>query len=216
MRINPFMYGVFVVVIFLGTILGFQAVGIWSVSGKITSSGEAVQPIASDVNSIKGWMTLEQISTTFDVPVADILLQFELPADTAPSTDIKDLETELFSITNLRAWLQSRTKSAYPVSETPAPAPRATPLLVETAIPEQKEPEAIPAATEHVLADMTLTGKTTFQELLDWGVPEETIQQIIGGDLPALSTVIKDYVTGQGLEFSSIKTALQAEIDQLK
>ncbi len=60
-----------------------------------------------------------------------------------------------------------------------------------------------PAATEHITAAKTMTGKTTFQELLDWGVPEEAIQQIIGGELPALSTVIKDYVTGKGLEFSS-------------
>ncbi len=36
MRINPFIYGVFVLVVFMGTILGFQAAGIWSVSGKIT------------------------------------------------------------------------------------------------------------------------------------------------------------------------------------
>ena len=105
MRINPFLYGIFVLVVFLGTILGFQAAGVWSVSGKISSNGEAVQPIASDVNSIKGWMTLEQISMTFNVPVKDILKQFELPADTAPSTAIKDLETEVFSVTNLRTWL---------------------------------------------------------------------------------------------------------------
>ena len=41
MRINPFIFGVFVLVIFLGTILGFQAAGIWSVSGKISAGGEA-------------------------------------------------------------------------------------------------------------------------------------------------------------------------------
>jgi hypothetical protein len=40
--------------------------------------------------------------------------------------------------------------------------------------------------------------------------------QIIGGELPPLSTVIKDYVTGQGLEFSSVKALLQAEVDKTK
>jgi hypothetical protein len=216
MRINPFLYGVFVLVVFLGTILGFQAVGIWSVSGKISSSGEAVQPVASDVNSIKGWMTLEQISTTFDAPVAEILKQFDLPSDTAPSTAIKDLETELFSVTNLRTWLQSRTKAAPILSETPVSAPLVMPALVNTVVPPLVEPARPPTATEHVTADKTVTGKTTFQELLDWGVPEETIQQIIGSDLPALSTVIKDYVTGKGLEFPTIKAALQAEVDKTK
>jgi hypothetical protein len=215
MRINPFLYGVFVLVVFLGTILGFQAVGIWSVSGKISSSGEAVQPIGSDVNSIKGWMTIEQISTTFDAPVAEILKQFDLPSDTAPSTAIKDLETDLFSVTNLRTWLQSRTEPATVLSETPVSA-LAMPTPVETSVPVSIEPTVTPAATEHVIADKTVTGKTTFQELLDWGVPEEAIQQIIGGDLPAPSTVIKDYVTGKGLEFSSIKAVLQAEVDKTR
>ena len=216
MRINPLIYGVFVLVVFLGITLGFQAAGIWSVSGKITSSGESVQPISSDVNSIKGWMSLEQISTTFNVPVADILAQFSLPADTASSTAIKDLETELFSVTNLRTWLQSRTEPTAPVSDKPALGLQATPVLVATTIPDLIELATTPVSTEHVPADLTLTGKTTFQELLDWGIPEETIQQIIGGDLPGLSTIVKDYVTGQGLEFSSIKAELQMEVDKIK
>jgi hypothetical protein len=216
MRINPFLYGVFVLAVFLGTILGFQAAGIWSVSGKITTSGESVQPISSDVNSIKGWMTLEQISLAFNVPVKDILKQFELPADTAPSTAIKDLETEVFSVTNLRIWLQSRTEPAPVVSETPITAPQVTSSPVETIAPAVVEPKMTPESTEHITTAKTLTGKTTFQELLDWGVPEDAIRQIIGGDLPVLSTVIKDYAIAKGFEFSSIKAALQAEVDLIK
>jgi len=116
MRVNPFIYGAVVLVIFLGIILGFQKAGIWSISGKVTSGGEVVQPSAADVNTIKGWMTLEQVSTTFNVSVADILKQFELPADTPPSTAIKDLETDLFSVTELRNWLQSRLPPAQPTA----------------------------------------------------------------------------------------------------
>ncbi len=40
MRINPIIYGVLVLVVFFGIILGFQAAGIWSISGKVTASGE--------------------------------------------------------------------------------------------------------------------------------------------------------------------------------
>ncbi len=103
MRINPIVYGFVVLVVFLVTILGFQAAGIWSVSGKVTSDGGAVQPSATDVNTIKGWMTLEQITTTYKVPLDDLLAQFDLPADTPATTAIKDLESDLFSVTNLRA-----------------------------------------------------------------------------------------------------------------
>ena len=116
----------------------------------------------------------------------EILEQFELPADTAPSTAIKDLETEVFSVTNLRTWLVSRMETIAPVSRTPTgdTQPVATPEV--TATTAVVEPTKTSVATEHVIVDKTITGKTTFQQLLDWGVPEELIQQIIGGELPVI------------------------------
>jgi hypothetical protein len=108
MKINPFVYGAIVLVVFLGVIFGFQAAGIWSTSGKVNTSGQAIQPSAADVNSIKGWMTLEQVSTTFNVPVAEIISAFNLPANTPASTALKDLESDTFDITDLRTWLQDR------------------------------------------------------------------------------------------------------------
>ncbi len=217
MRINPIIFGVLVIAIFMGTILGFQAAGIWSVSGKVTSGGEAVQPSTADLNSIKGWMTLDQIATTYNVPLADLLTQFELPADTPATTAIKDLETDLFSVTNLRTWLQARQdgSSAAPVESSPVSEDATAtpePVTVQPAVDEN----ALPTPTVHVAPDRTITGKTTFQELLDWGVSKEAIQTAMGGDLPPASAVIKDYVTGKGLEFSPIKTALQTEVNQVK
>jgi hypothetical protein len=108
MRIHPFIYGVLVLAVFLGTIFGFQAAGFWSVSGKVTASGDAVQPSAVDVNTIKGWMTLEQITNAYGVPQAELLEQFDLPRDTPASTAIKELESDLFSVTKLRDWLQDQ------------------------------------------------------------------------------------------------------------
>jgi len=108
MKINPFVYGAVVLAVFLGVIFGFQAAGIWSTSGKVNTSGQAIQPSAADVNSIKGWMTLEQVSTTFNVPVAEIISAFNLPANTPASTALKDLESDTFDITALRTWLQNR------------------------------------------------------------------------------------------------------------
>jgi hypothetical protein len=214
MRINPILYGFLVLAVFFGVILGFQAAGIWSISGKVTVDGEAVQPSAGDVNSIKGWMTLEQIASTFNVSLADLLKQFGLPDDTPPTTAIKDLESETFDTTALRNWLQnpvqptgvsqstsSLTEPIESVSSTSSPTVQLTPT---------------PAPTEHVAPSGTITGKTTFQELLDWGVSKEAIQRILGSEMPLPSTVIKDYVTGKGLEFNSVKTSLQAEMQNNK
>jgi hypothetical protein len=75
---------------------------------KVDVSGKSIQPSQTDVNTIKGWMTLEQVSTTFNAPVPEILSAFDLPSDTAASTALKDLESDTFDITGLRAWLQNR------------------------------------------------------------------------------------------------------------
>ena len=87
-------------------------------------------------------------------------------------------------------------------------------LVQET--PAAPPVEITPAATQHVAPAGTVTGKTTFQELLDWGVTKEAIQKAIGGEHPTSTTIIKDYVTGKGLEFTALKTLLQAEVDKLK
>jgi hypothetical protein len=226
MRINPIVFGILVLTVFFGTILGFQAAGVWSVSGKVSTSGDSVQPSADDVNSIKGWMTLEQITTTYNVPLAELLQQFELPADTAPTTAIKDLESDLFSVTNLRTWLQTRKSSSAGTSiETPPTTNSGgadTSGGADAALPEPtaaspaRAETATPAPTEHVTPDKTVTGKTTFQELLDWGVSKEAIQKAIGGELPDPATMVKDYVTEKGMEFPTIKSTLQAEVDKVK
>ncbi len=113
MKINPYLFGLIVVVVFIGILIGFQQAGFWSTSGKVTGSGQAVEPSAADVNTIKGWMTLEQVSTAFNIPVSEILSAFDLPQDTPAGTALKDLESSLFDIPSLRDWLLQR-QSAQP------------------------------------------------------------------------------------------------------
>jgi hypothetical protein len=63
--------------------------------------------------------------------------------------------------------------------------------------------------------DRTVKGKTTFGEVLDWGVSQEMIESIIGAPLPNRLIKVKDYCTEKGLAFETVKTALQVEIDKL-
>ena len=179
MRIHPFVFGVLVISVFFGVILGFQSAGIWSTSGKVNAAGEAVQPLAADPASIKGWMTLDQIATTYQVPLEDLLAKFSLPADTLPSTAIKDLESDTFETEGLRTWLQERinqgvdTSIDMPVSVTP------TPITIEPPVIAPTSTQAAEQST-HVTAINTVTGKTTFQDLIDWGVSIESIESILG------------------------------------
>ena len=204
MRINPFVYAFLVLVVFLGVVFVFQSAGIWSVSGKVDAKGQAIQPAGTDTSSIKGWMTLEQITTAYNVTLEEIIQTFSLPADTSLDTELRALESDTFSVSDLRLWLQTYT----PVEES---VPTATPIATPT-------PAALLESTEiHTPDDGTVSGNTTFENLLDWGVSQETIEQVIGLPMPAdLSLLIKDYVRGQGLQFSVIKVALQTEVDKLK
>lgn len=63
--------------------------------------------------------------------------------------------------------------------------------------------------------EYTIKGKTTFGELLAWGVERVVIEQIIGGPLPDPAMTVKNYATSKGLDFETLKTALQAEVDKL-
>ena len=61
-----------------------------------------------------------------------------------------------------------------------------------------------------------IKGKTTFQELLNWGLPQEIIKQIIGEPILSSHQIVKDYCTEKGLDFEEIKLTLQEEVDKLE
>jgi len=80
------------------------------------------------------------------------------------------------------------------------------------------EPVSDTQAEEHSEGDSTervIKGKTTFKDLLDWGVSQETIESIIGGLMPNPLTNVKAYCDEKGLYFGDIKVAIQAEIDKV-
>jgi hypothetical protein len=85
------------------------------------------------------------------------------------------------------------------------------PVTVET--PEAATPsnQSTSSSTE-----FTVKGKTTFGELLQWGVPQEAIEKLIGDSLPDPAMALKDYASANSLNFETLKPALQAEVDKVK
>ena len=82
----------------------------------------------------------------------------------------------------------------------------------------ETQPATVPQPEEHMATestDPTIKGKTTFQEVLDWGVSQETIEVILGGPMPNPFTKVKDYCTEQGLNFEEVRPTIQAEIDKI-
>ncbi len=61
-----------------------------------------------------------------------------------------------------------------------------------------------------------IAGKTTFQDLLDWGVTQEDIEKAIGEPLPSVTLLVKDWAIAKGIEFSTLKNQLQALVDAVE
>lgn len=108
---------------------------------------------------------------------------------------------------------QSAYLESHIVDDLPAPVVETTP--VETAAPLPAS-QSTPVPTEHAAPAYTITGKTTFQDVLDWGLTQESIEVLLGAAMPAPQMTLKDYVTQQGEEFMTLKAAFQAEVDKLK
>jgi hypothetical protein len=108
MKINPIVFGVLAIAIFLGTIFTAQAAGIWSVSGKTDGAGGKVSATGADPEEIKGWMTIGEIATAYGVSMEEISQQFNLPPDVDPARQIKEMESEEFSPGELKEWLKER------------------------------------------------------------------------------------------------------------
>jgi hypothetical protein len=108
MKVNKYVYIALVLVAFLGLIFTAQATGNWSVSGKMGQTGQPVQAIGTNVEEIKGWMKLGDVATAYNVPLPELLAAFNLPPDTSPDKQLKELESDNFSLTKLREWLSQR------------------------------------------------------------------------------------------------------------
>ena len=100
------------------------------------------------------------------------------------------------------AYLETHTVNVNEPASAVEPVTESTPVAEETHV----------ESTE----DYTIKGKTTFGDLVLWGVPKETIEALIGADMPDPAMKVKDYASANGLDFETLKPALQAEVDKVK
>ena len=69
------------------------------------------------------------------------------------------------------------------------------------------------AAAEHIEEDRVVKGKTTFGDLLSWGLQKAEIEDILGGAIGKSGVTVRDHVVNAGMEFSPLKTKLQELLD---
>jgi hypothetical protein len=136
MRIPPILFGLVVVVVFVAPVVVAQATGTWATTGRPAAgagqgggaeSGEGMGGGGGGEGQgqgtgqgrggggsvapgdARGWMTLAQVADANEIPVEEILAEFGLPPDTDPATELRDLESETFSVSVFRDWLAERS-----------------------------------------------------------------------------------------------------------
>jgi hypothetical protein len=142
-----------------------------------------------------------------------------LPFDTAgqdiylPQPAAKMLQNHATLTPEQTAYIQTHTVDVKPASGTDVDA---DPAQSEGTAPEAESTQSKPEAGTSSEEDYTIKGKTVFGDLIRWGLPQETIEQVIGTPIPDPAMKVKDFVTANGLEFETIKTQLQVEVDKVK
>jgi len=232
---------VIVLIILFGGILFSNTLGWWLTestkeAATFTEGDFAGLPNPAD---IRGSYTFGDVERNFDVPATTLAQAFGVSSEgNAVDFPVKDLEAiytdQEFEIgtASVRLFVALYTGLPYKIVGDLYLPKRAVEMLkshgalisdhityldTHAVILEKPVTVSTPQTTEHTeaeSADRILKGKTTFQEVLEWGVPQEVIESILGGPMPNPLTKVKDYCFEVGLNFEEVKFAIQAEIDK--
>ena len=231
---------VIILVVLFGGILFSSAMGWWltesTKEAATFNEGEfAGLPNPAD---IRGSYTFGDVERNFNVPAATLAQAFGVSTDDPSTFGVKELETiyaeQEFEIgtASVRLFIALYTGLPHEIVDDLYLPKRAVEMLKSHAtltsdqityldahaVTLNSAPASVPQTEEHTEAestDRTLKGKTTFQEVLDWGVSQETIESILGGPMPNPLMKVKDHCLENGLNFEVIKPAIQVEIDKV-
>jgi hypothetical protein len=198
----------------------------------------------ADPNDIRGSYTFGDIAASFAVTPEVLAQAFGITGVEPASFAVKDLEslyadnTYEIGTASVRLFIAFYTGLPFDTTEQDIYLPQsATGILLAQGnlSPEQVSyleshtvqvdmavpgigPEASPVQQESPVTSesaYTIKGKTTFGELVTWGVPQEVIEGILGAPIPNTAMTVKDYASANGLDFGTLKQALQFEVDKV-
>ena len=144
-----------------------------------------------------------------------------MPYDLSTDTYLPESAAVILRVRNLKneqaVYLAAHTvpnPGTAPATSMPQTTPQAAPQATQAPSAQSTPKAETPAASS---TDRTIKGATTFADVLGWGISQATIEKVLGTSMPATQvTKIKDYCTEKGLNFETIRPALQAEVDKIK
>ena len=193
---------------------------------------------------IRGSYSFGDIEEAFAVPAAALATAFGVEDSENPAAfRCKELEDRYGELKNgeigtdsVRWFVALYTGLPYtPEEDTLLPSPAVSVLkgtMSEAEIEEVKvktvgisgpaaaaAPDGTAAAAEQAEAHTEsevgqVKGKTTFGELESWGVSKEEIEKVLGLPVGKAGITVRDYCIENGIEFSTVKGALQAAVDR--
>ena len=183
--------------------------------------GVSTDPAAFQVKGLEGTATESGVEIGTASVRLFVAFYKNMPFDLSTDIYLPEAAAELLKPKSLTseqsAYLETHTAklAAGGTDTAPAPAVEATTSVESTPVPAAPVPAEttpVPAATDRVIK-----GKTTFGEILGWGVSRASIEGILGKPMPTdAASTVKDFCTANNLDFETIKPALQAEADKLK
>ena len=139
---------------------------------------------------------------------------------------IADAESKAYNPSAAKPAATAKPAETAPAA--PAPAAPATPSTTvttirtapasetsaQTTIAKTTSTTAVGTTEIHEVKTGTVTGKTTFKDLKDWGLTEEKIKSATGEKIGPDSAIIKEWSEPNGLTFSEVRTKLQTLLDE--
>jgi len=234
MKIKMRAMAILVLLIFFGGIALTIALDVWTTTTDKTprklTEGEFEG--AYNPEDIKGSYTFDDVATIFDIDITDLFKAFGIPEETdATQIKTKDLETlyseEAFEIGNESVKVFVALYKNLPVVLDEVYLPKQAVDII-LAVNKELTQEQIIYLNDHQLildvvaseivieheeeenADETVlvNGTTTFQMVLDQGIAQWQIEEVISQTIPATNQSIKDFCEEKELNFTTIKDEL--------
>ena len=236
MKLTSKIIGPAVIVIIAGGIALSVGLNLWQTESKKVPVKYSVGAFAGEFypGDIRGSYSFDDIAASFEITADALAKAFGMGATENPgSIKAKDLEAVYGEVDgreigtdSIRYFVALYTGLPYePNENTVLPGP-ALSVLREKLNEEQLESVkarivSISGITtgsvgteEHVEnTDAMVKGKTTFGELLDWGLTDAEIEKAIGMEMGKTGVTVRDHVVAAGVEFSQAKAKLQALLD---
>lgn len=241
MRLRQYSVAGLIILLFISGISITMITGVWqSESSKIPalySEGE----FAGEYNpgDIRGSYTFSDVSQAFQISVDDLVSAFGLSEESSSMNQRIKIFEDLFGVIadkeigtdSMRLFVALYLNRSYTPEEDTGLPLSAIDLLEEKGRINTEEAleyrrtygvdtaKGIPVTGEGVSVDdveetRVIKGKTTFRELIEWGLTKDEIEELIDHPIINIGESMRDFFGSKGLEFSKYKGRLQSILDE--